>query len=176
MEPFSSNIIFWDSEFSNLDPYKGEILSIGMVKLTGEELYFEVAHDGEISPWVSVNVLPLLTEPKVSREEAIQKIISFVGAGSPFLVSYVTEFDTPFLYKLFGVNDLKRNKDLPFHWISLDFASMLFTRGIDPESFSVNHKDSLVKKLGIETTGYREHHALDDARLLREVYMKLVIQ
>jgi hypothetical protein len=39
MQPFEAeNILFIDTEFSDLDPYIGEILSIGMVKLSGEEL------------------------------------------------------------------------------------------------------------------------------------------
>ena len=41
--PFSNNVIFYDAEFSNVDPYTGELLSIGMVKVSGEELYLELA-------------------------------------------------------------------------------------------------------------------------------------
>lgn len=38
-------LIFFDTEFTSLDPYKGEILSIGMVKENGEELYIELECD-----------------------------------------------------------------------------------------------------------------------------------
>lgn len=107
IKPYSDNIIFFDTEFSSLDPYKGEILSIGLIKLNGEELYLEVECTEEPSEWVSKNVIPLLTEPKVSREEATKRIIEFAENKNYYLVSYVIEFDAPFLYKLIGVSQKK---------------------------------------------------------------------
>lgn len=179
---FSENLIFFDTEFSGLNPYTGEILSIGMVKMNGEELYLEIKHEGEVSEWVSEKLLPNLTESKVSREEACKKILGFAGdkkplnvsaSGKPFLVSYVCEYDAAFLYKLLGVNDAHGNRDLPYHWIVLDFASMLFSLGKDPTDFPSESKRALAKELGIDLAKYRSHHALDDAKLLREVYLKL---
>ena len=52
MKTFSKNIIFIDTEFSTLDPCKGEILSIGIVKLSGEntwDIYSYVAIFGAIT-------------------------------------------------------------------------------------------------------------------------------
>src|SRR4030066_1628453 len=46
MKPFSDNIVFLDTEFSSLDPYKGEILSIGLVKMNGDGLYLELEYTG----------------------------------------------------------------------------------------------------------------------------------
>lgn len=173
MNPFSENLIFFDTEFSGLNPYAGEILSIGMVKMSGEELYFEIEHTGEASEWVKTKILPNLTEPKVSRNEARKKILEFAGSGKPFLVSYVAEYDALFLYKLLGVNDSHGNRDLPYHWIVLDFASMLFALGKDPTDFPNESKQALARKLGIDFAKYRPHHALDDAKLLREVYIQI---
>jgi len=48
--PFSKNIIFLDTEFSSLDPYKGEMLSIGLAKLDGSELYLELEYEGHFDP------------------------------------------------------------------------------------------------------------------------------
>jgi hypothetical protein len=46
LEPFEKkNIVFIDTEFSDLDPYKGEVLSIGAIKLTGEEFYIEIENE-----------------------------------------------------------------------------------------------------------------------------------
>ena len=36
---FFDNIIFFDTEFSNIDSEIGELMSIGLVKPNGEELY-----------------------------------------------------------------------------------------------------------------------------------------
>jgi DNA polymerase III epsilon subunit-like protein len=174
MKPFSDNIIFWDTEFTSLDPYKGELLSLAFVKPDGSELYIELDYKGDMDEWVKQNVIPTLTQPKISREEAIQKMTEFMGPSRPFLVAYVNQFDTIYLYKLLKTDSSTKN--YPFHWMQLDISSMLFGLGIDPERFSFKHKDSLVKELGIDFSKYKEHNALDDARLLRDIYLKLVEQ
>lgn len=159
LKPFSENVVFLDTEFSCLDPYKGEIISIGLVKPGGEELYLEIEHDGELSPWVVENVVPLFTGPLVDRDEAVRRVSAFVGDGKPYMVTDVGGFDAVYLYKLFGV------EGHPFHWLPIDLCSVQFALGVDPEDLS--------GKFGLDLTGYRQHHALDDARVLREVYLRL---
>lgn len=92
-KPFSKNIIFIDTEFSTLDPYKGEILSIGIVKLNGEELYLELEYDGEVSEWVEKNILPNLNGHKVSREGARKQIKEFVGDNKPYAVAFINQIE-----------------------------------------------------------------------------------
>ncbi|MDP2946918.1 MAG: 3'-5' exoribonuclease [Nanoarchaeota archaeon] len=174
MKPFSDNIIFWDAEFSGFDFCNGQILSIGMVKLNGEELYFELEQEKEICDWVKENVVPFLKQEKISKGEAIKRITEFVGDNKPYLISNVIVLDAPFLNNLFGINNEKGNKLFPFHWILLDFASMLFALGIDPERLTSKFKDKFVRDLGINIDRYKKHHALDDAKLLRDVYLKLL--
>lgn len=166
--PYSQNVIFLDTEFSSLDPYKGEILSIGLIKLTGEELYLELKYDGPFDPWVKKHITPNLNSPKVSRNDAMKKIKKFVGKDKPFFVSYVNQYDAIYLYKLF--NKLK----CPFFWLPIDFASILFGMGIDPEAYFTKDKKNFFKEIGVDASIYREHNALDDARLLREVYLKMI--
>ena len=162
-------LIFLDTEFSSLDPYKGEILSIGLVKENGDELYLELEFEGDVDEWVKTNILPDLTQKKVSREEAKKQIKQFVGDTKPFIVAYVNQFDVIYLYKLFGTKDLN---DI-FFWIPIDYASILFTKIDDPEGYFKNQKE-FVSKLGINPNAYTQHNALDDAKLLREVYFKIV--
>lgn len=170
MKPFSDNIIFWDTEFSSLDPYKGELLSIGLVRINGEGLYLELEPKAEIDPWVKANVLPYLTGPKVDPKKAIQLIHDFIGESKPYSIAYVNQYDSVYLYKILKSMRL----DNPFHWLPIDFASILFGMGFDPESYYFNDKNNFFKKIGVDATKYREHHALDDAKLLREVYLKLL--
>jgi DNA polymerase III epsilon subunit-like protein len=158
---YSDNIIFYDTEFSTLDPYKGEILSVGLVKLNGEELYLELEYDGEVSEWVKENILPTLNQPKISREEAIKKIKEFVGDNSPYMVAYVNQFDAIYTYKLFGTGNE------PFYWLPIDFASILFAHNCNPADLH-----GICKKLGIDYEKYHIHCSIDDARLLRDVYIK----
>lgn len=167
--PFSDNVIFFDTEFSSLDPYVGEILSIGMVKHSGEELYLELEYGGEYSEWVQEHLLDTLTQEKVSREEAQKQVTDFVGDAKPYLVAYVNQFDVIYTYKLFGVDGH------PFYWLPIDFAAILFGLGVDPEQYYKNQKE-FVRSLGIDAEQFTQHHALDDARLLREVYLKLTTQ
>jgi len=166
MKPFSKNIIFVDTEFSSLNPYKGEILSIGMVKLNGEELYLELKHNGKVDKWVAKNITPHLKDVKLTRKRAITKIKNFVTEKEPFMVSYIGQFDVIYLYKLFGIGNE------PFYWIPIDFASILFALGLSPGSYSWEDKDNFYKKIGVDHSKYRKHHALDDAKLLRDVYLK----
>lgn len=166
--PYSNNIVFLDTEFSTLDPYLGEILSIGIVKLDGSELYLELEYDGPISDWVKKNIIPTLTQPKVSRSNAIEKIKQFIGNKKPYVVSYVNQFDTLYLYKLMGV-DMH-----PFFWLPIDFASILFGLGIRPESYNPEDPQSFLKDLGVDSSKYHQHNSLDDACLLREVYLKMI--
>ncbi len=158
---FSKNLIFVDTEFSTLDPYKGEILSIGLIKLNGEELYLELEYEGETSDFVKKHILPTLSKNKVSREEAKTKIREFVGDEEPYMVGLINQYDTLYFYKLFGVSEQ------PLYWIPIDFASILFAEGYNPEKYL-----KFAKSLGINTNKYPPHHALYDARLLREVFMK----
>lgn len=63
-KPFTDNVIFMDTEFSTNDPYEGEILSIALVKLDGEELYLELEFEGEANEWVKKHILPKLDQVK----------------------------------------------------------------------------------------------------------------
>lgn len=165
----TNNIVFFDTEFSDLDPYKGEILSIGMVTLDGRECYIELESNGETSDWVRKNILPMLHGPKFSRNQAVTQVQEFLGDSQPFAVAFVDNYDVIYFTKLFGAGKL------PFKWMSVDFASILFGMGINPVKFQQDSDSAknFYKSLGIDVSKYKHHHALDDARLLREVWIKL---
>ncbi len=164
VQPYSDNVVFLDTEFTDLDIRKGQLLSIGLVKMTGEELYIELEYDGEVHPWVEKNVLPLLSEKKVKKEDGRKMIRDFLGDTTPYVVAYVNQFDAVYWYDFFG-----SAKDHPAFWIPIDFAGILFGFGYSPDSMG---KDRFFSELGIDRTKYKEHNALEDARLLREVYRK----
>lgn len=70
IKPFLDNFVLIDTELSDLNHYKGELISIGIVKQNGEEPYLELEYDGEVNPFVAENVLPKPTGNKTSREQA----------------------------------------------------------------------------------------------------------
>ena len=171
LEPYEKeNIVFIDTEFTSLDPYKGELLSIGLVKLTGEELYIELECDAEPTEWVAKHIVPTLKETKVSRAQAMELVRVFLDNKMPFMVGFVDNYDVIYMTKLFGEGKL------PFRWMTIDFASILFAAGVNPVKFQADEKGAVYfyKKLGIDLNKYRQHHALDDAKLLRDVWFKMV--
>lgn len=171
LKPFEKdNLIFIDTEFTDLDPYTGELLSVGIVKLNGEELYLELECDAPNSDWVQKHIIPTLTQEKITREDADTKIRAFLGDSLPFAVGFVDNYDVIYLTKLFGAGKL------PFRWMTIDFASILFAIGVNPVKYQLDSggAKSFYRKLGIDTKKYKQHHALDDARLLRDVWLKVV--
>jgi len=73
IKPYSQNLIFFDTEFSSLDLDRGEILSLGFVKMNREALYLEVDFKREVDKWPKENILPNLGIKKVTSEEAAKK-------------------------------------------------------------------------------------------------------
>lgn len=163
------NLIFIDTEFSSLDPATGEILSVGIVKLTGESLYLELEFEGQVDAWVAQNIMPTLTGVKVSHVEAKKQIKQFIGSKKPFAVAYVDNYDNLYFIKLFGVGKL------PFNWLTIDFSSILFANGINPGKSLATGSDvkKLYEGLGIDLGAYLAHYALDDARLLRNAWLAI---
>ena len=158
--PYSDDVVFVDTEFTGLEFYLGELIAIGLVKLTGEELYLELEYAGPVNEFVRREVLPKLSGPKVRPAEAAARIKEFVGDGKPYMVSEGGHYDALYVYKLFGI------ENHPFNWVPLDLASMLFSHGIRPRI------DDVAARLGIDRSKFRAHHALDDARCLREIYLR----
>ncbi len=165
-KPHSDNIIFFDTEFTDLDIRVGELLSIGMVKPTGQELYVELEYTGKPHPWVEKNVIPYLTGNKIYKDDVIRQIKEFVGDDKPFMMAYVNQFDAVYWYDFFG-----SAKEHPFYWIPIDFASIMFSAGYDPSSMG---SDKFFKELDIDKSSYSQHNALDDAKLLKETYLKFI--
>jgi DNA polymerase III epsilon subunit-like protein len=158
--PYSDNLVFVDTEFSGLEYYLGELISIAVVKLNGEELYLELEYSGPVNEFVRREVLPKLTGPRVPPSEAAARVKAFVGGGRPYMLSEAGHYDALYVNKLFGI------EQQPFNWVPLDFASMIFSHGIKPRL------DDLARELGVDRSRFRSDHALGAARFLRELYLR----
>lgn len=165
----SENLIFIDTEFTDLDPSKAELLSIGIVKLNGDELYIELEHEGPVSAWVNDNIIKDLRAKKHSKTEAKKLIEDFLGDSNPFAVAFVDNYDVILLTDLLGWGD-----DLPFRWATIDFASVLFSIGINPVKFKGDKQNAAAfyRKIGVDTQKYEKHNSLEDAKKLREIWIK----
>jgi len=167
------NIIFMDGEFAQLKLDGIDLLSIGLVKPTGEELSLELEFNGEIDSWVKRNVFPYLSGKKFSIEKAAGEIKKFVGNSKPYLIANVNQFDWMGICKLFNANNSQQIYErVPFYWVPIDFSSMLFERGINP---GISQK-KIANQYGVDVSDIREHNALDDARLLKRLYEKIILE
>lgn len=171
--PYSDNIVFYDGEFTTLEPYTGELLSVGMIKPNGEELYLEIEQKGQVNDWVMEHVIPYLSGNPLPRGEAKDRITTFLGKSQPHLVCFVPQYDMLFLHKLFGVRD-GTQENLPYHWMPFDLASIFFSLNMNPREYSEEDSD-LLAAIGVDAKKYQKHNALDDARLLKETYEKMIL-
>ncbi|XLQ20345.1 MAG: hypothetical protein ACKUBY_01010 [Candidatus Moraniibacteriota bacterium] len=169
LQPFSDDVVFFDAEFTGHDIANDNLMAIGMVSLDGSrEMYFELEYDkNHVNDWVIENVVPYLNGKKISREEARQKIREFCGNSEPHLVATVNQYDMAFWHKLFA------GEKEPIHRIPIDFASMLFAIGLTPAREIGDEKKNFYAQFDINLDDYRVHNALDDAKLMRDLYIKL---
>lgn len=168
--PFSNNIIFFDAEFTQLGVLKGELISIGMISFDGKrELYLEFEFDKDkASDWTKERVFPYLQGNPVSREEAKKKIRAFCGESKPFLVATVNQYDMVFWHDLFD------GEEEPNYYIPIDFASILFGLGLNPAREIDDKKSEFYAQFGIDLNKFKLHNSLDDVKLMRELYLKLM--
>lgn len=169
LQPFSRDVVFFDAEFTGHDIIQDQLMSVGMVSLDGQrEMYFELQyHVDHVSAWVREHVEPYLTGEKISDVEARERIRSFCGGHEPHLVATVNHYDMAFWHKLFG------NEKEPIHHIPIDFASMLFAVGLTPAREIDGEKKNFYAQFGIDLDAYQMHNALDDAKLMRDLYIRL---
>lgn len=145
-------MIFFDTEFID-DGRTIELISIGMVKDTGEEYYAESSEVdfSKASPWVMNNVVPSLTGKTKSRSEIAYDIRLFAG-NSPEFWAWFASYDWVALCQLYGsMIDLPRN----FPRFCHDLKSVLMLNGKE----LVEQPDSI-------------HNALDDAKWLRKTALE----
>lgn len=147
--------IFFDTEFIE-DGKTIELISIGMVKENGEELYLESNEVdwSKASQWVLDNVKPHLIGNfrSVSKDIIADEIKLFVG-DKPEFWAYFADYDWVVLCQLYG-----RMIDLPKGWpmFCLDLKQEMQLDGLERD------------EIPIENT--QNHNALADAKWCRDVY------
>lgn len=156
--------LFLDTEFSDFrDP---RLLSVGIVAEDGREFYAELI-DGwqreRCTQFVIDEVLPLLgksPENQVSRAELKPRLIAWLESlGTPPVIAqfvFDSEVDWRLLLEACG-NLSTPNLDVQWQWLS----------SLDPKM--ARHCEDLLEEM---LTGEpQRHHALTDARALRQVVM-----
>jgi len=152
---------FIDTEFTTDDPSTLELISIGVVGEDGSE-YYAVSNEFDerrVGDWVGEHVMGLL-EPRTdpvwrSRAHIRDDLVAFLGERATELWGYSPAYDWFLLHGLFG-----GWSKLPetFPWNCWDLKQWAWQLGATdlPEQTS------------------RTHHALDDARHDRDVFVFLL--
>lgn len=159
---------YLDTEFIER-PGVLKLISIGLVDENGREYYAESSEfsDDECNDWVRANVLPKLgrRERRLCTEAIAFEVRHFVNAGSPLssqdgsaapeFWGYYADYDWVLFCWLFGAM-----VDLPSGW-------PMFCRDLK----QLMEHWQLPKS--VPETG--EHHALADARWVREQHQQLIV-
>lgn len=151
------SLIWFDTEFIE-DGKTIDLISIGLVREDGRELYLENVEcdHSRASDWVQENVLPHLAGVRSSREYIADTVVAFVG-DSPEFWGYYADYDWVVLCQLFGTM-----MDLPKGW-------PMYCRDIKQMCDSLGNPR-------LPEQGEGEHHALADARWNRKAYEWLLMQ
>lgn len=152
--------IFFDTEFTGLTS-EPRLLSIGMVGEDGQELYIELTDgwtDAMCSPWVRVNVIPMLGKgEQLSRREAGRRIAAWLALqGTDPCLLGDTDYDTVLLTQLMDACGVARNS----HRIEL----LAFNSQGQAKLFEAE------KRLYFENRHGNQHHALHDAHAFRAAW------
>ncbi|MDE6731552.1 MAG: PHP domain-containing protein, partial [Oscillospiraceae bacterium] len=165
--PIDDEIIVFDLETTGLNSRDDRIIEIGAVKLKNREVVeeFQTFVDPECPLSDETTKLTSITEDMVKcapkEKEAIEKFIKFAGKG--VLVAHNASFDTGF------VRAVCERQGIDYKFKSVD--TLALCRAALPNL--KNHKlDTVVKefKLG----DFDHHRAISDAKILAEIFLKLI--
>lgn len=152
--------IFFDTEFTGLtsDP---RLMSIGMVSEHGQELYIELTDgwtDAMCSPWVRVNVMPLLGKgDQMARGEAGRRIDAWLSlqGNDPCLLGD-TDYDTTLLGQLMDECGVCRS--------NFRIELLSFSNTAQAKLFEARKREYFEGQHG------HPHHALHDAHAFRAAW------
>lgn len=167
-------VVSFDCETTGLDMKKDEILSIGAVKirgndiLTSEKLELFIKPKGEIkSEAIKIHhIRKCDTHGGISEEEAVIKLIDFIG-NRP-VVGYYLEFDVKMVNKT-----LKRVINIGMPNKKLEVSALYYDKKVEiiPQGNIDLRFDVIMNELEIPKMG--KHGAINDAIMTAMMYVKL---
>ena len=173
-EPIKNEYVCLDCETTGLNPKKDEILSIGAVHIKDNKVIMRETFNIFVKPSKGISaesikihhIRPIDLENAISPEEAIFKLLDFIGSKP--IVGYYIKFDIAMISKytkqFIGVN-------LPNQ--SIEVSSMFYrTKKKTSEYEFIDLKfDTIMKELNIPVLG--KHDALNDAIMTSMIFLKL---
>ena len=147
--------LFLDTEFTDLRV--PELLSLGIVSEAADELYVELPFNRAVcSPFVVTTVLPLLANEPRARECVADDLRGWLARFERPVVVYDSPTDWALFLGLFA------NVQVPVDGLLVEYDQwdwQRFEKNID--AYFKSHQTA------------RRHHALDDAKALRDAWMMM---
>jgi len=152
--------IEWDEYYTINSEYNSKKCSEWVRENVLLPLYIQTVHGDQRNHYDEMNFHKIYGK---SEKRIAEEIKQFVGNEKPYLVADVNQFDWMGICGLFGIYNI------PFNYIPIDFASILWSKGIDPDIDRIE----LAKSMNIDVSNFKKHNALDDTRVLKSLYKKL---
>lgn len=167
--------LFLDTEFTGLHQ-NTSLISFALVSEEGHEFYAEILDydKSQLDAWLLKNVVNELyltpgfnydgkrTFVKALRSDVTRELLAWLNNFDEIEVwSDCLAYDWVLFNELFGGGRQKPNN---VYYIPFDICTLFKLKGIDPDISRVEFTDS-------DPSG---HNALDDARLIRACYVKLM--
>lgn len=136
--------LFLDCEFTT---FQGHLISMALVSEDGREFYEVVPFSViDCHPWVLDNVVPILVKEQVTYEEMQVKLRKFLNQWDE--VEVIADWPEDFVHF---------------------FNALLTGPG---EMISISSKVRTIFERGLDYKSVLPHNALEDAKAIRETYLK----
>lgn len=170
-------LVFVDTEFTGVHAY-ATLISVGAVTLEGDELYVTLNDydQSQVTDWVRQNVLVHIDKSgSVSRREACDRLALFLNKHARGerigLMSAGKMTDIMLLFQLWHTLYPDRKyfhfELLPEHLnhgSHFDLNTLFFAAGVDPD---------VDREAWAGVKSSRRHDALEDAKIVRECFLKM---
>jgi len=170
-EPNSSNVVFFDLETSGVNPYWDKIIEIGAVRLTSDtsiELLVQPGKKKKLNPKIVelTGITEEMLKSGTTLLQALNIFVDFVGKCAILVAHNSDGFDQRFLEEAFAACGHR----VPPGWRFIDsykVAQYIHAPGTTKYSLI-----ALADKYNVRCKP--THRALQDAKTLKEVYIKMV--
>lgn len=156
--------IFFDCEFTDLSS-SASLISAGLITQSGDPFYVELSDytEDRCNDFVKATVLPLLSLPKISTADFLALLTDWLSnLGGDFLFIADSDWDQRMLAKTFA----SLGRSIPSNW-RFQKTPDNFTNGMQRRLF-----DDEMAAFFLRHPDQKAHHALADARAIRNAYLR----